>query len=56
MSTQRQKPIVFAAEGLCLAALSIRTAESGLTVKLSCMPRGKAGMIGANNRARGGLP
>jgi hypothetical protein len=30
MSTQRQKPIDFAAEGLCLASLSIPTAESGL--------------------------
>ena len=28
MSTQRQKPIDFAAEGLCLASLSIPTAES----------------------------
>ena len=27
-----------------------------LTVKLSCMPRGKIGMIGANKHARGGLP
>ena len=30
MSTQRQKPIDFAAEGLCLASLSIPTAESGI--------------------------
>src|SRR4030095_2376513 len=29
MSTPRQKPIDFAAEGLCLASLSIPTAESG---------------------------
>jgi hypothetical protein len=29
MSTRRQKPIDFAAEGLCLASLSIPTAESG---------------------------
>jgi hypothetical protein len=30
MSTRRQKPIDFAAEGLCLASLSIPTAESGV--------------------------
>ena len=34
MSTPRQKPIDFAAEGLCLASLSIPTAESGFKVAI----------------------
>ena len=37
MSTQRQKPIDFAADGLCLASLSIPTAESGLNRELSVL-------------------
>ena len=38
MSTPRQKPIDFAAEGLCLASLSIPTAESGFIVMVG-LPR-----------------